>query len=115
VNITGSADPVTAGGHITTGSVRIVSAIGAEDCAGVIWQWGNGLYYRADGVLAWAWVANTGGYGSIYHYGQYDPIAPLFGGNWDNGTNAGSRCLTLYYYVWYSYTNIGARSACDSL
>ncbi|MFH1245977.1 MAG: hypothetical protein V1662_05775 [Candidatus Omnitrophota bacterium] len=92
-NITGSADPVTTGGHVDTGAVRIVSAIGAEDCAGVYWQWGRELYTRDDSGAAWAWVANTGGKGSIYHYHDYDPVAPLFGGRWDYGAYCGSRCL----------------------
>lgn len=115
VNITGSADPVTTGGHISTGSVRMVSAIGAEDAAGVLWQWGNGLYYRADGTLGWGWVGNTGGYGSIYHYAQYDPIAPGFGGYWVYAADAGSRSLILSAYVWYTDTILGGRFACDSL
>src|SRR5574343_369853 len=38
-NITGSADPVTTGGHVNTASRRMVSNIGCEDCCGVEWQW----------------------------------------------------------------------------
>ena len=82
VNITGSADPGTTGGHIATNSARIVSSIGAEDSAGVLWQWGRQLYMRDAEGAAWAWAANTGGYGSIYHYHTYDPVAPRFGGGW---------------------------------
>ena len=33
-NITGSADPVTTGGHIDTASRRMISNIGCEDCGG---------------------------------------------------------------------------------
>ena len=38
-NITGSADPVTTGGHVDTASRRMISNIGCEDCAGAMYQW----------------------------------------------------------------------------
>ena len=115
-NITGGADPVTTGGHTgATAAVRLVSAIGAEDAAGVLWQWGSGLYMRDAEGAAWAWGAVTGGYGSIYHYRTYDPVAPRFGGTWGDAANAGSRSLGLDNDVWTTVTSIGARFACDSL
>ena len=47
-NITGSADPVTTGGHVDTTSRRMISNIGCEDCCGVLWQWLDEQSYRCD-------------------------------------------------------------------
>ena len=38
-NITGSADPVTTGGHIDTASRRMIANNGCEDMCGAMWQW----------------------------------------------------------------------------
>ena len=48
VNITGSANPTTTGGHISTTSRRMISNIGSEDDAGVWWQWLDEQSYRFD-------------------------------------------------------------------
>lgn len=37
----------------------------------------------------------------------------LLGGNWNNGSNAGSRCLNFNNTLWNSNNNIGARACCD--
>ncbi len=47
-NITGSADPVTTGGHVDTAGRRMISWIGLEDCCGVEYQWLRDQSYRAD-------------------------------------------------------------------
>ncbi|HHT9137390.1 MAG TPA: phage major tropism determinant [Candidatus Wunengus sp. YC60] len=47
-NITGSADPVTTGGHIDTASRRMISDIGCEDCCGAMWQWLSDQSFRFD-------------------------------------------------------------------
>ena len=38
-NITGSADPVTTGGHVDTAGRRMIANNGCEDCCGAMWQW----------------------------------------------------------------------------
>ena len=48
VNITGSVNPTTAGGHISTTGRRMISNIGSEDDAGVWWQWLDEQSYRFD-------------------------------------------------------------------
>lgn len=48
-NITGSADPVTTGGHVDTAARRMISNIGCEDCAGALWQWLRDQSFRYDG------------------------------------------------------------------
>lgn len=47
-NITGSADPVTAGGHIDTAARRMISSIGCEDCCGALDQWLDEQSFRCD-------------------------------------------------------------------
>jgi hypothetical protein len=37
----------------------------------------------------------------------------LCGGNWNDGDNAGARCVNLNNYPWNVNTNYGARLACD--
>ena len=37
--VSGSADPVTTGGHVDTNGVRMISNYGCEDCCGAYWQY----------------------------------------------------------------------------
>lgn len=90
VNISGSTDPGTTGGHTATDGKRIVSLIGVEDATGVLWQWGREAGATNDVGSAWADAfdgndANVGG----KHYEA--PNRALFGGGWGNGANCGSR------------------------
>jgi hypothetical protein len=48
-NITGSADPVTTGGHVDTVGRRMIANNGCEDCCGVMRQWLLDQSYRYDG------------------------------------------------------------------
>ncbi len=48
-NITGSADPVTTGGHVDTAGRRMIANNGCEDLCGVMWQWLQDNGYRYDG------------------------------------------------------------------
>lgn len=61
VNIKGSADANTTGGHVNTNGVRIISNYGIEDCAGVIWQWGIDLFEgSSNGTVATDWYGVNG-------------------------------------------------------
>jgi len=53
-NITGSADPVTTGGHIDTAGRRMIANYGAEDMCGAMYQWLLDQSYRwdSDGTMA---------------------------------------------------------------
>jgi hypothetical protein len=53
-NIVGSADPVTTGGHADTAARRMISNIGCEDMAGVMYQWLLDQSYNwiSDGTMA---------------------------------------------------------------
>ena len=43
VNISGSKDYNTTGGHVTTSGRRMISNYGIEDPSGYMWQWGSDL------------------------------------------------------------------------
>ena len=113
-NITGSADPVTAGGHVDTASRRMISNVGCEDCCGAMWQWLLDQSYRMDGVdlaasQAWAWENLPGAKGSLHKQGTYGDAKLLAGGDWANGTRCGSRSRYARYCRWDARTAIGGR------
>ena len=104
-NITGSADPVTTGGHKDTANNRMISFIGAEDCCGALWQWsensgpagGSGdSVYDGNGALGKL-------YGTCY--------ALLFGGAWDSAAACGSRGRNALHVRSHAYAYIGGRGA----
>ena len=111
-NIAGSADPGTTGGHIDTASRRMISAIGCEDCAGVMWQWLSDQSYRSDGTT-WGWYDLPGAKGSIYRQGTYGDVKLRAGGDWGAGAFCGSRCRDAFIYRWNSYSHCGARGAAE--
>lgn len=110
VNIKGSADANTTGGHVNTNNVRIISNYGVEDCAGVIWQWGSDLFEAMttshSGTNTWndgySWstlsVYNADiddtGRGSCYGFLR----RVLFGGGWVDGAFCGSRSADCNFF-----------------
>ena len=96
VNITGSADPNTTGGHTATNSQRIISKYGCEDCTGVLWQWGSDLTTHGT-TNGWAGssynssiVPTESNRGGEYYATTY---AARFGGYWNDGSYCGSRSV----------------------
>lgn len=96
VNITGSADPNTTGGHTATNSQRIISKYGCEDCTGVLWQWGSDLTTHGT-TNGWAGYSYTSSIvptesnrGGEYYATTY---AARFGGDWGSGSYCGSRSV----------------------
>ena len=110
VNVNGNSEQNTTGGHVSTGSKRLISNIGCEDCAGVIYQWLNDSLTSDDGTVSWDWSYVTGYTGSIYHQGTYGYYKMTAGGPWDGGANCGSRCRNLNHNIYNSATNIGVRA-----
>ncbi|HML54299.1 MAG TPA: hypothetical protein PKC79_09405 [Solidesulfovibrio magneticus] len=110
-NISGAADPVTAGGHVDTAGRRMVSHCGAEDCCGAMWQWG----IEAGGpVGAASWIAQynparTAQLGDGYN----TPNRALLGGNWSTGTHCGSRCTYWATGSVNAVATIGARGVAE--
>lgn len=106
VNIKGSADPNTTGGHIASNDKRIISHIGIEDCTGVLWQWGEDTYEYAPGTT---WSS-----GNFYLSGYSWQSKSVFNGTYDD-TNRGS-CYGLLRRVflgaaWYYGSYCGSRAA----
>ena len=92
VAIQGAKDPNTTGGHVNSAGHRIVSHIGCEDCAGVLWQWSNN--YGMAGGSGWGdsnYNSEVDGSGYGRAYGTL--WLPRVGGYWANGSNCGSRAV----------------------
>ena len=93
VNIKGSADPNTTGGHSATNGQRIISNYGLEDCTGVMWQWCEDLGF----------AGATGGWNDSVYNSSVDSIkrGQAFGNlyrlrvgtTWDNNVHSGSRSV----------------------
>lgn len=113
VNIQGSADPNTTGGHTATNSQRIISKYGCEDCTGVLWQWGSDLTTHGT-TNGWAGYSYTSSIvptetnrGGEYYATTY---AALFGGRWNDGSYCGSRSVAWdvsVVYLGYSHSARG--------
>ena len=87
-NITGSADPNTTGGHTDTAGRRMISNEGAEDCCGVMWQWGMDSLSGGSDAWANAYDGNDTGVGG-QHYRPANRV--ILGGGWGDGVLCGSR------------------------
>jgi hypothetical protein len=57
--------------------------------------------------------SNTQNRGRMYIQGPYGLTAGLFGGVWNSGAVAGSRCSLWNFYVWNYNSDIGLRCRCD--
>jgi hypothetical protein len=114
-NILGSADPGTTGGHNDTASRRMISDIGCEDCAGVLWQWLLDQSYRYDGT-SWAYYdLPAPGRGSLYRQGTYGDVKLLAGGIWHYGADCGSRGRHANHDRWSTTSHLGARFLAEPL
>ena len=118
VNIQGSADPNTTGGHTATNSQRIISKYGCEDCTGVLWQWGSDLTTHGT-TNGWAGssynssiVPTETNRGGEYYATTY---AALFGGRWNRGSYCGSRSVDWDSSVVGLYDGYSARGVAPGL
>jgi hypothetical protein len=115
-NIAGSADPGTTGGHSDTAGRRIVSAIGCEDCAGVMYQWLSDQSHGQVTTVNWGWYDLPGNKGSLYNADGAGGLADVklrAGGHWAAGAHCGSRCRTAYHFRWDADSDSGARGAAE--
>lgn len=118
VNIQGSADPNTTGGHTATNSQRIISKYGCEDCTGVLWQWGSDLTTHGT-TNGWAGYSYTSSIvptetnrGGEYYATTY---AAHFGGIWSDGSYCGSRSVSWIDSVVNLYSSYSARGVAPGL
>lgn len=97
-NITGSADPVTTGGHTDTAGRRMISNYGLEDCCGALNQWLADQAYQNDATYAGAfgWYVLPDNKGSIYRQGAIGDVKLVAGGYWASGVNCGSQCRNMF-------------------
>ena len=122
VNIAGSADPGTTGGHSATNGVRIVSNYGIEDGVGVLWQWGADQYENYPGSTWTAANYYLGGYAWQTKSIQNDDIETSgkgscggllrrvrLGARWDDGAYCGSRAADCYNFSADRHSSISAR------
>ena len=119
-NIAGSADPGTTTGHTDTAGRRMISNIGCEDCAGVVYQWLLDQSYRWDSGFGTAWARYDlpGNKGSLYNYdgtGGRSDVKLVAGGDWSYGVDCGSRCRDASVYRWVVFSNLGARGCCGAM
>jgi len=120
VNIYGSADPVTTGGHVATNSVRMISYYGSEDDCGCMWQLTRDHIYRLpdSGDLAscqtFAWADQGSNKGSAYLQNSGYAESVLYaGGAWNYASHCGSRGRTAYSFRWRAYSSVGSRAAAE--
>lgn len=126
VNIKGSADPNTTGGHIASNDKRIISHIGIEDCTGVLWQWGEDTYEYAPGITWSSGNFCLSGYSwqseSVFN-GTYDDTnrgscsgllrRVLLGAFWYLGSRCGSRAAACDFFSAYGAADCSARGASE--
>lgn len=94
--------------NTTQWNAAYVSKWGCNQVAGIMWQWGD----EAGGAFSSAgWTSNTGGRGQTYNA----PNAVLFGGNWSDGVDCGSRASDWNTAFSTSAGTIGGRAVCDHL
>lgn len=116
-NITGSADPVTTGGHVDTAGRRMIANNGCEDCAGAMAQWLRtssarlsngtvGINIDLPGTKGWFWTYGTNGLGNTQL---------LAGRYWGDGTSCGSRGRNAGFVRFDAIAEIGGRFIADPL
>jgi hypothetical protein len=111
--ISTTAIPSTGGGHSDSAGRRCISAIGVEDCCGIVHQWLNEQSYRfdaADANPAWGWKDPSGGKGKINGQGTYGLVMATAGGaGTSTAANCGSRSRDLSNWPWNTSVDITAR------
>ena len=84
-SIAPASDPITTGNHKNSAGVRIISAIGCEDMAGVYWHWLNDAGYTSENIVV------------------------VGGGTWGGGASSGprSRSIGARSHVGAAYSSRG--------
>jgi hypothetical protein len=111
-NIAGSTWVTSRGGHVDTASRRMISNIGCEDCAGLIWQWlDEQSYWYA--TPAPGWFTTEGGKGQMNMQYSTGDVKLLAGGSWASEAYCGSRSRAAGSYRWSANTSFGSRAGAD--
>ena len=111
-NISGSSDPGTTTGHTDTAGRRMISNIGCEDMAGVMWQWSRdpgGVYSTGA-----SWVNAYDGNDSDVAGQHYNaPYRAKLGGIWVAGSVCGSRGSAWNDSPLYLASNVSGRGVAE--
>ena len=114
-NISGSADPVTTGGHSDTASRRMISNYFLEDCCGAMWQWLSDQSHQVgSGGAGWKNVVG-GSKGQIYLTADNADVKLIAGGAWDSAEYCGSRSRYAAGCRWGAGAGLGARFAARAI
>lgn len=112
VNISGSKDWNTTGGHVYTNNVRCISNIGLEDPTGFMGQWTNN--YGMAGGSEWGQSAYDSQVDSVNRGGTLGNLwLPLVGGVWAYGSDCGSRSVIGNSVAAFRIAFFGARPASE--
>lgn len=93
-----------------------VSCLNVDQPSGNVWQQ-TSHYFDRESQNIWSDDLNTG-QDSSHDHGQWyggDFRNAFVGGGWDNGAEAGSRCVSLLIPPWAESAGSGVRAVCDSL
>ena len=112
VNISGSKDWNTTGGHVYTNNVRCISNIGLEDPTGFMWQWSNN--YCMAGGSGWVQSSYNANVDSVNRGGTYGNLwLSRVGCGWSYGSYCGSRSVDGGPVAANHPANSGARPASE--
>ena len=114
VNVKGSTDVNTTGGHYTTDNKRIISSYGIEDCAGVIWQWLSDVF-GSDIGGGWNTSSNRDDRNTRGDCWSGGLRRALAGGNLSASAHCGSRASDVGTWSAYSYPSGACRGASEPL
>lgn len=127
VNISGSKDYNTTGGHVTTSGRRMISNYGIEEPTGYMWQWGSDLLESMSSshsgnnmyMDGYSW-SDLSVYNSDIDSTKRGSCAGflrrvLFGGWWGYGANCGSRSTYCINFSAQRNGGHGARGASEPL
>lgn len=127
VNISGSKDYNTTGGHVTTSGRRMISNYGIEEPTGYMWQWGSDLLESMSSshsgnnmyMDGYSW-SDLSVYNSDIDSTKRGSCGGflrrvLFGGWWGDGACCGSRSAACYDFSALRDGSDGARGASEPL
>ena len=76
-------------------------------------EWHADKYELNDSAASYAWHDIGGDRGDVYGPGANGIGALFSGGNWNDGSHGGSRCVDVSNYPWHVRTAVGAWAVAD--
>ena len=126
INIYGSTDPNTAGGHNDTAGRAMISNYFMEEMCGALYQWGADTFEYYPGATWSSGNLYLSGYSwqtaSVYNSAvdaqQYGSCHGLLrraqlGGYWGDGGDCGSRCVVCNVFSSAAWGNAGSRGSSE--